>query len=376
MNYYYYLYVVIVIVIIYGVSLSSLHILLKGGSTVKKKLIAMRPEKLIEARYNLTSKENDIIDMILNTIRDDGKHVYKIDIEKYKNLFISGSTNIYRDIKKATKELFTKHNKFTIKDKNAGKEFYFTWFSMLNYNDKDGSIYFEIGETLKTALLEMKKRIYYELQYTLNFRSIYSKRIYYMLKSFSDTGWRIDNIEDLQYKLNCPPSYKNYAVFKNKVLLQAQKEINGSDISFDFTPIKTGKKVTGVKFYIKDNNKDNSAEDSKKEVACTNVVESKKNDKNDKIKDVQEIFKNHKITKKEAEGILKESKGDIRVIKQCYEYALSKNVKNIVGYIRTLVKDFKEPKANVAVDTFNDYKQRKYDFSKIEKGLLGWEDDD
>ncbi|MCR3760009.1 replication initiation protein [Clostridium felsineum] len=333
---------------------------------MKKKLVAMRPEKLIEARYNLTSKENDIIDMILNTIKDDGKHVYKIDIEKYKNLFVSGSTNVYRDIKKATKDLFTKHNKFIIKDKALGKEFYFTWFSMLNYNDKDGSIYFEIGETLKAALLEMKKRIYYELQYTLNFRSIYSKRIYYMLKSFSDTGWRIDNIDDLQYKLNCPPSYKNYAVFKNKVLVQAQKEINGSDISFDFTPIKTGKKVTGIKFLIKDTN----TVKVKNEVACTSAKE------NDKAKEVQEIFKNHEITKKEAEGILKESGGDLNVIRNCYTYALNKNVKNIVGYIRTLVKDFKEPKANVVVDNFNNYGQRKYDFEKIERGLLGWEDDE
>ncbi|AAK76920.1 plasmid replication initiation protein [Clostridium acetobutylicum] len=335
---------------------------------MKKKLVAMRPEKLIEARYNLTSKENDIIDMILNTIKDDGKHVYKIDIEKYKNLFVSGSTNVYRDIKKATKDLFTKHNKFIIKDKTAGKEFYFTWFSMLNYNDKDGSIYFEIGETLKAALLEMKKRIYYELQYTLNFRSIYSKRIYYMLKSFSDTGWRIDNIDELQYKLNCPPSYKNYAVFKNKVLVQAQKEINGSDISFDFTPIKTGKKVTGIKFLIKDSN----TVKVKNEVAVTGATQSE----NDEATKVQKIFKNHKITNKEAESILKESGGDLKVIKNCYEYALNKNVKNIVGYIRTLVKDFKEPKANVAVDNFNNYEQRKYDFAKIERGLLGWEDDE
>lgn len=68
--------------------------------------------------------------------------------------------------------------------------------------------------------------------------------------------------------------------------------------------------------------------------------------------------------------------GDLKVIKNCYEYALNKNVKNIVGYIRTLVKDFKEPKANVAVDNFNNYEQRKYDFAKIERGLLGWEDDE
>ena len=75
-----------------------------------------------------------------------------------------------------------------------------------------------------------------------------------MLKSFEDTGWRIDKIDDLKYKLGCPESYKNYAIFKQKVLDMAFKEINKSgDIKFKYESIKKGRKVISIKFIITSN---------------------------------------------------------------------------------------------------------------------------
>ncbi|BDR68557.1 hypothetical protein K144316041_p10600 (plasmid) [Clostridium tetani] len=57
-------------------------------------------------------------------------------------------------------------------------------------------------------------------------------------------------------------SYNVYANLKNKVILQAQKELNEkTDIKFTFEEIKTGRKVTSIKFYIvcNKNNKDEMA---------------------------------------------------------------------------------------------------------------------
>jgi plasmid replication initiation protein len=282
-----------------------------GDVFMKNNIIAIRDE-LVEARFNLTSKENNIIDMILNIIKDDKKYIYEIDLEKYKKLFKDGSTNVYRDMKRATKNLFKKHNNFIIKNKATGEEFDFVWFSMLHYNDKEGSINFEIGDTLKKLLLDIKKRIYYDLRYTLNFRSIYAKRMYYMLKSFEDTGWRLDKIEDLKYKLKCPESYKNYAIFKQKVLDIAENEINGnSDITFSYEPIKTGRKVTSIKFTIVSNK-------AKNEIAATKVdtvAEAPKGLKDNKyIEKVKSIMYDHEITSLEAKKIYDSSKGNLDVI--------------------------------------------------------------
>ena len=49
-------------------------------------------------------------------------------------------------------------------------------------------------------------------------------------------------------------------------------------------------------------------------------------------------------------------------------------VKNVVGYIRKLVKGFNEPQINNKTDNFNNYTQRTYDFDDLERKLTSWED--
>ncbi|MCB2296082.1 RepB family plasmid replication initiator protein [Clostridium algoriphilum] len=331
-------------------------------------LEAIRPDGLIEARHELTAKENDIIDLVLNTIKDDNEYVYEIDIEKYKGIYNLGSANIYRDLKKATNDLYEKHNNFSIKNKATGEEMKFVWFSMLTYIDKKGKIYFEIGHTLKNMLLNMKKKIYYRIEYPINFKSLYSKRIYYMLKSFEDTGWRIDKIDDLKHKLYCPLTYKNFATFRKKVLDMASEEINNaSDIKFTYEQIKTGRKVTAIKFHIVSNKAKNVLS-----------VTSDKTEDTELIKQVQAICHRHSITESEAKCMLKDAKNSIDTIRECYSYILTKeNVPNVVGYMRTLLKGFNKPQSQSTKDGgFNDYEQRVYDFAKLEKKLNGWEENE
>ena len=101
---------------------------------------------------------------------------------------------------------------------------------------------------------------------------------------------------------------------KPKVLLVAQKEINNkTDISFDFEEIKTGRKVTTLKFYINANKTKSKVLD---EVCAT---ESKSTNGEEKrstelISEVKNIFKEN-ITGLEAKSILDSAKGDINIIK-------------------------------------------------------------
>ena len=190
-----------------------------------------------------------------------------------------------------------------------------------------------------------------------------------MLKSFEDTGWRIDKIDELKYKLNCPESYKNFATFREKVLDMAFKEINNlSDIRFTYESIKIGRKVTSIKFHITSNRNKamNELAITSKEIETDSLQEL------ELIKQVQVIFNKHKITDREAAAVLKDSKNDIDFIKQCYKYLLTKDkIDNVVGYMRKLVKCYSEPQCNNKVDTFNDYPQREYDFKDLEARLLG-----
>jgi len=187
-----------------------------------------------------------------------------------------------------------------------------------------------------------------------------------MLKSFEDTGWRIDKIDDLKHKLYCPQTYKNFATFRKKVLDMASEEINNaSDIKFTYEQMKTGRKVTAIKFHIVSNK-------SKGKLAVT----TDKIEDTELIKQVQAICHKHSISESEAKYMIKDAKDNLDTIRECYSYILTKeNIPNVVGYMRTLLKGFNKPQSQSAKDGgFNDYEQRVYDFVKLEKELNGFED--
>ena len=57
-------------------------------------------------------------------------------------------------------------------------------------------------------------------------------------------------MEDLRKLLKADEIYPLYADFKRYILQRTQKELKkNSDISFDFEEIKTGRKVTSIRFY-------------------------------------------------------------------------------------------------------------------------------
>lgn len=336
------------------------------------KYIAVRPNSLIEARYDLTPKQNDILDMVLSRIDNDSNYLYELNITDYKNLYKTDSSNVYRDFKKAVKEFEGKG--FYLIDTKNNKEIFFTWFASIAYSDNEGKIVVEIGNRLKSLLVEMKKRIFYKIEYPLNFSSIYSKRIYYYLKSFQDTGWRLDNLDVLRKKLQCPESYDKYSFFKIKVLEQAKKEINkSSDINFNYEEVKTGRRVSQIKFLIKqDEILDEVAVSTVNCIAPKGIVTDLNNI--NPIVEVNKIIKEG-VTDLELQRILDAANSDISKVKEKYEI-ISKmgKVNNIVGAMLTAIKeDWQMPKGKEKVSSFNDYEQHSYDFDKLEKKLLGWE---
>ena len=347
-------------------------------------LICRRPETIIEARFKLTKRQNDILDMVFASIEDDGKLEYRIDVAKYSKLYdIKDKSNIYRDLKKAVKTFEGKGFSITTKSENKKEHrIYFSWFSSIDYLDGESKIVLELGQKLKALMLSAKKACFYQLKYSLNFHNVYSKRLYYYLKSYENsnkdgTGWRTDNLDELRSKLECPKSYERYADFKRCVLKPAYEEINGnSDISFKYEETKNKSKVTNLKFYIKTNervvkkvtvNDENFTKEN--EIAATIEITP-----NDLIKQVQAICCNHKITDHEARCILSDANNNIGLIKERYNYLLTqKKVDNVVGYMRSIIVTYDKAQKNIKIDNFNNFEQREYDFEKLEKNLTAWE---
>ena len=86
-------------------------------------------------------------------------------------------------------------------------------------------------------------------------KSAFSVRIYELMKSYSFRHTITIELDELKRLLMVEnvKSYVNYKDFRVKVLEKAQTEINElTDINIEFEPIKTGRKVTSIKFIIEE----------------------------------------------------------------------------------------------------------------------------
>ncbi|MGR5897571.1 hypothetical protein ACT7C8_01455 [Bacillus cereus] len=73
----------------------------------------------------------------------------------------------------------------------------------------------------------------------MKLKSIYSIRIYELLKQYENLKERTLSLETLRYYVDAIKIYPNYANFKQRILKPVQKELkNNTDISFEFTEIK------------------------------------------------------------------------------------------------------------------------------------------
>lgn len=100
----------------------------------KDRIVAIRSDNIIEARYSLTNKQNIIIDMLLTEIKDDNNYKYSFNIDRFEPLVETDTSNIYRDFKNAVKTFEGKG--FKIKDKITDEEIWFSWFSKIHYKPK------------------------------------------------------------------------------------------------------------------------------------------------------------------------------------------------------------------------------------------------
>lgn len=323
----------------------------------------------MNSSYDLSLEEQKIILTLASMVQpnDEEFKPYKFRIIDFMELLGVNTKTKYTEIPKITKELMKKV--FEIQEENTIIQT--AWISGTRYEKGSGMVTIKFNPDLKPYMLQLKEKFtQYQLANVLSMKSKYSPRIYEILKcnEFKKQKYIELEVEELRRLLKTEDVYPKYNDFKRFVLERTQKELKKlTDIDFDFEEIKIGRKVTSIKFNITSTKNKNNCKD---EIAVA-LEESKQDLK--LVKQVKTIFKVHNLTDHEARCILKDANSNIDLIQQCHTYSLDKDIKNIVGYIRELVKGFNKPKGNIKKGSFNDYEQRIYDFDDLEKKLLGWD---
>lgn len=189
-----------------------------------------------------------------------------------------------------------------------------------------------------------------------------------ILKAIKKTNPDYDYIEELSKEQTDSVKYIKYSNFKRLALDRAQKELSEkTHLSFDYEEIKNGRggKVVGIRFYIKFR-KDDSVTEIKGELAD--------DEKDNALEEIMDII-DEKLKLREYKSIAEAAGYDVELVRKQYNAIQNKgtDIKNLVGYLIEAVKeDYEEPSAKKAKrsNSFNNFKQNTYDFNELEEQLL------
>jgi plasmid replication initiation protein len=331
---------------------------------------------IMNSNYDLSLEEQKIILTLASMVQpiDEEFKPYYFKISDFMKLLEINTKTKYTEIPRITKELMKK----VFEIEYGKKILQVAWLSSAEYEKGSGIIELQFSPKLKPFMLGLKKfYTSYKLANILNMKSKYSPRIYEILKcnEFKKQGYVEITVSSLRKLLKAEKIYPLYADFKRKIIIRTQKELKKlSDIYFDFEEIKTGRKVTSIKFYMHDNkHKNEIAADTKIKTIEPSKIQNQNTTDIDKIKIVKSIIKEN-IKDSEAQSIFNAANGDIQKIKEKYNLISNFDlVKNVVGaMIRALKEDWKITSKR-KVSTFTNYKQRTYDYDDLERKLLGWD---
>jgi plasmid replication initiation protein len=241
--------------------------------------IIRKANELVEARYRFDIWEMRVFAKMLMSIKSSDKDLHKYHIhisEIIKDFNLSDAGDNYAAIKDAANKLLSKVIEIEKESPGGGK-----WLriplliAVEGFKNKEEGNYISVQfhPELKPFLMELKERyLQYDIRNLWGLTSVYSVRMYELLKQYERIGKRYFDLENLRLILGInPDEYKLYGHFKNKVILKAQNDLREvTDINFTFKEKKDSRKVVGLNFQI-----------LKNETIQLSQIEPDKNAKND-----------------------------------------------------------------------------------------------
>jgi plasmid replication initiation protein len=310
-------------------------------ATGKKGLLVVQHNNLIESRYSLTALEQRFILSLVSKIDKDDEEFcdYETTLSELSELMGINITNMYFEIGKLADRLMSRV--MTIKTSHGWKKL--QWLSYCEYNSEKAVVVCSFHPKLKPFLLRLKQQFtLYSLNVVTQFQSIYSIRIYQLLKQYKKIGWREFKLDELKKILGLKKTqYSAFKDFRRWVLNQAKKEFEKKDkagnckcdLTFMLETIREGRKIARLKFIIVEQKYQASA-------FVPDIV--KKEPKPKKPQTVQEQLVYYGISEKLAVGFLNQiGEADILDILKYYSDLLqSGKVKSTGGaYLAKLLRE-------------------------------------
>ena len=221
---------------------------------IRQDSLVAQHNDLIRARYDMSLLESRLFVCLLGRIdrKDKDFVLCRIPVsELYPDEKVGGKA--YAQVREAVIRLASRIIHVETKDEQGRREIVSNpLMATCRYKEGSGYLIAQFNNFIKPYLLELQGNFTVaEIQTLLGFRSFYSYRLYWLLKSSAfhkDTI--VVELATLKKTLNLEQRYQNFADFKRFVLDVAKNELSQTDMAFEYQQAKTGRAVSSLHFYL------------------------------------------------------------------------------------------------------------------------------
>lgn len=219
--------------------------------------VVKKSNALARARWSAESVwEPRLVALLASQVRADDTdfHVYEVPVSaimREREKRIKGGTSGGKDFKEIEAVVDRVMGRvLTIKDEKGRGWTKYNVFSKCRYRAEDHVLELGFHPDLRPHYLNLKEKFaQWNLLEFLMLPSIYSQRIFEILKSWDDKPDVTITITDLHEMLDIPSSLRRFPDFRRRVLEKAHQDIHkNTNLRFEWEPIKEGKAVTKIKF--------------------------------------------------------------------------------------------------------------------------------
>jgi len=300
--------------------------------------LVTQANKLVEARYDITKNEQLIIEIMTSFINpnDSDFLTYKTSVHEFADILQVDRKSYKREIKTVINRLLSRV--VEVETPNGWKMH--QWVSYAEIDEKEDLLVLRFHNELKPYLLQLRKQfLSYKIIETLHLKSVYSLRMYKILREHQGLRkttftYTLDDYRKMMLGSRSK-KYPQFKYFRTYILNASRKELNEkTSLSFDFKTIRIGRKIGKIEFTIININNHVQKEE---DIALLKSVENKVKNKPQVLAEYEDFG----VVQAKAEPFYQE-RGEQSLLNTLdyfkKQLANGKEVKNKGGYLFTLLK--------------------------------------
>jgi plasmid replication initiation protein len=315
--------------------------------TGKNELIVQH-NNLIEARYRLGLQEKRVVIWLTSQVQQtDGDFKdHTLSIKDFAELTGVRGDRLYSELQKITRRLMRRI--ISIYPIGEDRLIQVAWLGSADYKFDQGTVALSFHPNLQPFMLNLKNHFTaLNLSDLMGLQSVYSIRIFELLKQYELIGNREISLKDLrEYCGIDSDKYKKFNDLKKRVIESAKEEINEkTDILIGYEEVKTARRVTSIRFSIKRNPGYGQTEFEKSQIEKASIIEKELRSENAIIIQLEE----HGYSRSQAKRIAKSDDQNTitNALKAVNLQVLRGNVKNAKAMIRKAIKEKWHPEKYV-----------------------------